>query len=69
MSASPQEIAEHIKGLEKEQQDTIKYISDMCVALEGVISYSEAWEISYAEREALVKSFNKKIKEMKKALK
>lgn len=60
------EIVEHFDTLKKESQAITKDVFAVCMALEGAMSLSDAWNMTYSDRLVLVDLLEERNKEIEK---
>ncbi len=64
ISLDDERISETIKSLEKSSELIEDQITDMCVYMDGGVTYTEARRMSHLERNRMLKKLNHKIQNM-----
>lgn len=62
MSSDPTEIKDHIEGLKKDTGILEQQLIDICYFMPS-ITWDNAHELTYEQREKILKSINKRLKE------
>ena len=62
ISASPEEVQNHIKEIEKDTEILEQQIIDICYFMPS-ITWDNAWSLSFKQRDKIVKSINQRLKE------
>lgn len=63
MFMPPEKLRDLINSYIKEGRLLKEQISDLCYFMKGGIEWDSAWGMSYEDREILVKTINKRLKE------
>lgn len=60
----PELIVETIKSLKKEGDAIESQITDICYHMNGGVTWNEAWQMSHASRDKVIKNISKKLEKM-----
>lgn len=64
MSSDHKGIGKFIKSLESQVDQIRDQIIDICFHMQGGVTWEEGWSLSFSDREKIIKSVNKKLKQM-----
>ncbi len=63
MSLPPEELLDLINTYERESKGLKEQIADICYFMQGGVEWDSAWGMSFEDREILIKTINKRLKE------
>jgi hypothetical protein len=59
-NADSQSVVDYISTLKKQAEDIEKGVLELAIYSEGAISYRDAWEMSFPERNIAIKIINER---------
>lgn len=59
----PEQVTDLIERYQRESQQLEEQIVDLCYFMKGGLEWNSAWELSYRDRETIIKVLNRRIKE------